>query len=145
MKVDIPRRKKEVFSRPFELGEFQMILSEPPMSNSSEGTHMDHASRPKFNFLKKMCKKLSYFLKQKMAVIQANQFCCNFKKTSLFAKQYEETKKLQPNFSTKFAFIKNFWCTHTCAASYYLFILISQFSSAWRFDNVICTSTLVEF
>ena len=63
-----------------------MILSEPPMSNSSEGTHMDYASRPKFSFLKKMCKKLSYFLKQKIAVIQAKSFCVqqNLKKLEFF-------------------------------------------------------------
>ena len=82
--------------KPFELGGLQMILSEPPMSNSSGGTHMDHASRPKFSFLKKMCKKLSYFLKQKIAVIQAKSFCVqkNFKKTRIF---YYWTAKV-PNF-----------------------------------------------
>ena len=62
-------------TKPFELGGLQMILSEPPMSNSSGGTHMDHASRPKFSFLKKLRKKLSYILKQKIAVIQAKSFC----------------------------------------------------------------------
>ena len=68
--------------KPFELGGLQMILSEPQMSNSSGGTHMDHASRTKFSFLKKMCEILSYFLKQKIAVIQAKSFCVrkNFKK-----------------------------------------------------------------
>ena len=45
-------------TKPFELGGLQMILSEPPMSNGSGSTHMDHASRLKFGFLKKMCKKL---------------------------------------------------------------------------------------
>ena len=73
-------------TKPFEMGGLQMILSEPPMSNSSGGTHMDHASRPKFSFLKKMCKKLSYFLKQKIEVIQAKSFCVqkNFKKGRIF-------------------------------------------------------------
>ena len=73
--------------KPFELGGLQMMLSEPPMSNSSGGTHMDHASRPKFSFLKNMCKKLSYFLKQKIAVIQAKSFCAQktIKKIEFFS------------------------------------------------------------
>ena len=62
-------------TKPFELGVLQMILSEPPMSNSLGVTHMVHTSRPKFSFLKKIGKKLSYFLKQKIVVMQAKSFC----------------------------------------------------------------------
>ena len=91
-----PRASNGLMIKPFELGGLQMILSEPPMSNSSGGTHMDHASRRKFSFLKKMCKKLSYFLKQKIAVIQTKSFCVqtNFKNTRIF---YYWTAKV-PNF-----------------------------------------------
>ena len=62
-------------TKPFELGGLQMILYVNPMSNSSGGTHLDQASRIKFSFFEKMCKKLLYFLKQKIAVIQAKSFC----------------------------------------------------------------------
>ena len=91
-----PRASNGLMMKPFDLGGLQMILSEPPMSNSSGGTHMDHASRPKFSFLKKMCKKLSYFLKQKIAVIQAKSFCVqkNFKKNSNFSLLNSESTKL---------------------------------------------------
>ena len=87
-----PGRKKRIFrppkasngpmTKPFELGGLQMILSENPMSNSSGVTHIDHTSKSKFWFLQKMDKKLSYFLKQEIAVIQARLFCVqkNFKK-----------------------------------------------------------------
>ena len=72
--------------KPFELGGLQMTLSEPPMSNSSGVTHIDHTSRPKFWVLQKMGKKVAYFLKQKIAVIQAKLFCVqkNFKKGRIF-------------------------------------------------------------
>ena len=73
-------------TKPFELGGLQMILSEPPMSNSSGVTHIDHTSRPKFWVLQKMGKKVAYFLKQKIAVIQAKSFCVqkNVKKVDFF-------------------------------------------------------------
>ena len=100
MKVVIPstacREKKWFFrppeasngpmTKPFELGGLQMILSDPPMSDSSGVTHMVHTIRPKFSFLKKKGKKLSYFLKQKIAVIQAKSLCVQkkFKKIGIF-------------------------------------------------------------
>ena len=43
-------------TKPFELGGLQMILSEPQMSNSSGGTHMDHAIKPKFRVWQKLVK-----------------------------------------------------------------------------------------
>ena len=72
--------------KPFELGGLQMIPSEPPMSNSSGVTHMIHTIKPKFSFWKKICKKLSYFLKQKIAAIQAKSLCVqkNVKKVEFF-------------------------------------------------------------
>ena len=58
----------------FELGGLQMIHSNPPISHISGGTHIDHASGLKFLFLQKMGKKSSYFLKQKVAIIQTKLF-----------------------------------------------------------------------
>ena len=52
-----------------------MIVSENSMSNSSGVTHIDYTSKSKFWFLQKMDTKLSYFLKKKIAVIQAKLFC----------------------------------------------------------------------
>ena len=91
-----PRRKKRFFrppkasngpmTKPFELGGLQMILSENPMSNSSGVTHIGHTSKSNVCFLQKMDKKLLYFLKQKIAVIQAKLFCVqkNIKKSRIF-------------------------------------------------------------
>ena len=70
-----PEASNGPMTKPFELGGLQMILSDPPMSDSSGVTHMVHTIRPKFSFLKKKGKKLSYFLKQKIAVIQAKSLC----------------------------------------------------------------------
>jgi len=81
-----PEASNSPMTKPFELGGLQIIVSEPPMSNSSGVTHMVHASRRKFSFLKKICKKLSYFLKPKISVIQAKSLCVqkNFKKSGIF-------------------------------------------------------------
>ena len=72
---DPPRASNGLMTKPFELEGLQMILSENPMSNSSGVTHIDHTSKSNFWFLQKMDKKLSYFLKRKIAVIQAKLFC----------------------------------------------------------------------
>ena len=63
-----------------------MILSDPPMSYSSGATRSAHTMWPKFWVLQKMGKKVSYFLKQKIAVIQAKSFCVKkkFKKVDFF-------------------------------------------------------------
>ena len=66
-----PKASNGPMTKPFELGGLQIIVSEPPMSNSSGVTHIDHTSKPKFWVLQKMGKKVAYFLKQKIAVIQA--------------------------------------------------------------------------
>ena len=81
----LPQTKKKFFrppdasngpiTKPFELGVLQMILSDPPMSYSSGATRSAHTRWPKFWVLQKMGKKVAYFLKQKIAVIQAKSFC----------------------------------------------------------------------
>ena len=43
-----PEVSNDPMTNPFELGRLQRIPSEPPVSNSSEVTHID-ASRPKFS------------------------------------------------------------------------------------------------
>ena len=58
--------------KPFELGGLQMILSEPPMSNSSGGTHMDHASRPKFRIWQKLIKNAHFFIKYEIFIKKKN-------------------------------------------------------------------------
>ena len=81
-----PDKKKEVFRppprasnglmiKPFELGGLQMILSEPPMSNSSGGTHMDHASRPKFRIWQKLVKNAHFFIKYELFIEKKIIFC----------------------------------------------------------------------
>ena len=87
-----PEATNSLMTKPFELGGLQMILSEPPMSNSSESTHMDHASRPKFSFLKKMCKKLSYRYYWK----QINHFLFKriSKKVEFFIIEHSKSTKL---------------------------------------------------
>ena len=76
-----PRREKKTeasngpVTKPFELGVLQIILSDPPMSYSSRATRSAHTRWTKFWVLQKMGKKVSYFLKQKIAVIQAKSFC----------------------------------------------------------------------
>ena len=71
---DPPEASNSPMTKLFELGGLQIILSEPPMSNSSEVTHIGHTSNPKFWVLQEMGKKVSYFLKQKIPVIQAKSF-----------------------------------------------------------------------
>ena len=61
-------------TKPFELGGLEMILSEPPMSNSSEGTHMDHASRPNFKIWQKMVKDAHFFIKYELFIEKKHDF-----------------------------------------------------------------------
>ena len=76
MKLDPPPRAGNgLLIKLFDLGGLQMILYEPPMSNSSVGYTYGSRQQAKDKFFEKMCKKLSYFLKQKIAVIQAKSFC----------------------------------------------------------------------
>ena len=81
-----PEASNGPITTPFELGVLQMILSDPPMSYSSGATRSAHTRWPKFWVLQKMGKKVSYFLKQKIAVIQAKSFCVKktFKKVDFF-------------------------------------------------------------
>ena len=81
-----PEASNGPITKPFELGVLQMILSDPPMSYSSGATRSAHTRWPKFWVLQKMGKKVSYFLKQKIAIIQAKSFCVqkNFKKVDFF-------------------------------------------------------------
>ena len=88
MKVVIPssypRQKKRFFRptrasnglmiKPFELGGLQMILSEPPMSNSSGGTHTDHASKPKFRIWQKWVENAHFFLKYEPFIQEKHDF-----------------------------------------------------------------------
>ena len=63
-----PEASNGPMTKPFELGGLQMILSEPPMSNSSGGTHMDHASRPKFRIWQKLVKNAFFFIKYELFI-----------------------------------------------------------------------------
>ena len=78
-----PEASNDRKTKLFELGGLQMIPYDPTMSDCSEGTLSAQTRWPKFCFLQKMGKKLSYLLKQKIAVIQAKSFCTqkNFKNT----------------------------------------------------------------
>ena len=70
----LPQRKKKSFFRPsrasnglmikpFELGGLQMILSDPPMSDSSRATRSAHTSWPKFRTWPKWVKNVHVFIK----------------------------------------------------------------------------------
>ena len=63
-----------------------MIPYDPSMSDCSAGTRSAQTRWPKFWSLQKMSKKLSYFLKQKIAVIHAKSFFCSktFQKSRFF-------------------------------------------------------------
>ena len=63
-----PRASNGLMIKPFELGGLQMILSEPPMSNSSWDTHMDHASRSKFRIWQKLVKNAHFFIKYELFI-----------------------------------------------------------------------------
>ena len=69
-----PRASNGLMIKPFELGGLQMILSEPPMSNSSGGTHMDHASRPKFRIWQKLVKNAHFFIKYELFIEKKHDF-----------------------------------------------------------------------
>ena len=71
---DPPRASNGLMTKPFELGGLQMILSEPPMSNSSGGTHMDHASKPKFRIWQKLVKNAHFFIKYELFIEKKHDF-----------------------------------------------------------------------
>ena len=62
-------------TEPFELGGLQMILSEPPMSNSSGVTYIDHTSRPKFRIWQKRVKNAHFFTKHELFIKKNMIFC----------------------------------------------------------------------
>ena len=67
-----PRASNGLMTKAFELGGLQMILSEPPMSNSLGGTHMDNASRPKFRIWQKLVKNAHFFIKYELFIERKN-------------------------------------------------------------------------
>ena len=86
-------------TEPFELGGLQMIPSSPSNVKKIGGYTYGPHHQAKVQFFEKKGKKLSYFLKQKIAVIQAKSLCVqkNFKKSGIF--QYWTAKA--PNFILK--------------------------------------------
>ena len=58
----------------FELGGLQMIPSNPPISNSSGVTHIDHNRMSKFRIWQKWVKNYHIFSSKKFAIIQAESF-----------------------------------------------------------------------
>ena len=88
MKVVIPStacREKKCFFRPpeassgpmtkpFELGGLQMILSDPPMSDSCGDTCSTHTSRPKFRIWQKWVKNVHFFIKHELFIPKKHDF-----------------------------------------------------------------------
>ena len=69
-----PRASNGLMTKPFQLGGLQMILSKPPMSNSSGGTHMDHASKPKLRIWQKWVKNTHFFVKYELFIEKRHEF-----------------------------------------------------------------------
>jgi len=69
-----PEASNGPMTKLFELGGLQMILSEPPMSNSSGVTHMVHTSRPKFRIWQKWVKNAHFFVKYELFIQKKHDF-----------------------------------------------------------------------